>query len=331
MQSIAQEFRIDKAGHYPISPPTDNEAREDFNALKALDWSELLRTGEWHSRSEFDAPQASWYIANNKVGLLASDRHHWSARMACDSVNSPSPIRSWYQSEIRKTLENSVYFEDNPKTALALRKYIASQFRPSAARALYGVFKAKTIYDPCGGWGDRLVAAQAGDHDYFARDTNQLVLAGYASQQLMYKTKAKIGWEYKGSEVDAPAHDFFDLSFTSPPYWKAEKYQGDKSSYHLFKSFDSWIQGFMIPTVNNCWNAVKVGGHVCFNVSDVYANHTVNRICQPIIDELRRLGGQPYVAGYQMAKRPNSTAHKTGVFCEPIIICTKTKPRSSNE
>jgi hypothetical protein len=70
------------------------------------------------------------------------------ARMACDSLTSPSPIRNWYQEKHRLTLENSKFFADNPKTSMALRKYIASQFRPTAALAIYKIFNAKSVYDP---------------------------------------------------------------------------------------------------------------------------------------------------------------------------------------
>ena len=129
---------ITRENKFPIAPATDVQALADFTDLQNFDGSSILKSGDWFSRSEFDESyKKPIYIDSNRIGLIASDRHHWAARMACDSLASPSPIRSWYQLKHRKSLENSKFYENSPKTALALRKYIASQFRPTAAQAVY--------------------------------------------------------------------------------------------------------------------------------------------------------------------------------------------------
>ena len=116
---------------FPLAPPTDVEAYADYEKLQSLDTSKFVCNGDWFSRSEFpERYKIPKYITSDRTGMIASNRHHWYALMSCDSLNRPSPIRSWYQREIRKTLENSKYFKDNPRTAIALRKYIASQFKP---------------------------------------------------------------------------------------------------------------------------------------------------------------------------------------------------------
>jgi len=310
---------------FPIQPPTDQEAFADYSALQSaslnFDFGSVIKTGAWFSRSEFDDAHCQpLYIFADRTGLKASDRHHWAARMACDSINSPSPIRSWYQKKHRLTLENCKFFESNPKTALALRKYIASQFRPAAALAIYKLFNAQSVYDPCGGWGDRMIAAMAAGIDYHCRDTNPLVMAGYASMQYMYEYDGNISFEYEGSEVDAP-NGVYDLVFTSPPYWKAEKYQGDKSSHVLYKKFEDWLNLFLFKMLDNAYSVLKPNGIMAINISDTYANHTYNRIVQPILDKYS--SHKPYVIGYRMAKRVNSKSNNAGVFCEPIIVIQK--------
>lgn len=306
---------------FPLKPPSDQESFEDYNLLKSFDPCSLINNGKWFSRSDFDDSfKKNVYIGTNKLGLKASNRHHWYARMACDSINSPSPIRSWYQVKHRKTLENSKFFKDNPKTALALRKYIASQFRPTAAMAIYSLFNAKKVYDPCGGWGDRLIAAMAMNIDYTCREVNPLVIAGYAAMEQMYEHTGLLNFEYEGSEVNVPDGKF-DLIFTSPPYWKVEKYQGEKSSHALYKKFEDWLDNFLLKTLSNCWQALDVGGHMVINVSDVYANHTYNKIVGPVLEKFSV--HKPWVMGYQMAKRVNSKSLQEGVFCEPIIVVKK--------
>jgi hypothetical protein len=304
---------------FPIQPATDEQALSDYAELKSFNPSSILKSGDWFSRSEFDDSfKKPMYIDSSKIGLVASDRHHWAARMACDSINSPSPIRSWYQLKHRETLENSKFYESNPKTALALRKYIASQFRPTAALAVYKLFKATNVYDPCGGWGDRMVAAMASNIDYHCRDVNPLVIAGYASMQYMYG--GNVSFEYQGSEVSAP-DGTYDLVFTSPPYWKVEKYQGELSSFKKYPKFEDWLENFLFAMIDNSLSVLRPNGHMVINVSDVYANHTYNRIVQPVLEYLK--DKNPYVMGYRMAKRVNSKSIGSGIFCEPMIVVKK--------
>jgi hypothetical protein len=318
---IAPETTIvTRENKFPIPPATDAQALADFADLQKFDGFSILKSGDWFSRSEFDDSfKRHIYIDSNRIGLVASDKHHWAARMACDSLVSPSPIRSWYQSKHRKSLENSKFYEKNPKTALALRKYIASQFRPTAAKAVYKLFNATNIYDPCGGWGDRMVAAMSSNIPYHCRDVNPLVLAGYASMQYMYG--GNVSFEYEQSELSAP-DGTYDLVFTSPPYWKVEKYQGDLSSFKKYPKFEDWLENFLFAMLDNCLSVLRPNGHMVINISDVYASHTYNRIVQPVLEYLK--DKNPYVIGYRMAKRVNSKSLANGIFCEPMIVVKKT-------
>lgn len=316
---VFEASEITKENKFPIAPATDNEALADFVELQNFNPNSILRSGDWFSRSEFDeSHKKPIYIDTSRIGLVASDRHHWAARMACDSLASPSPIRSWYQTKHRATLENCKFYENNPKTALALRKYIASQFRPTAALAVYKLFNATSVYDPCGGWGDRMVAAMASNLFYHCRDVNPLVLAGYASMQYMYG--GNVSFEYQQSELNAP-DGTYDLVFTSPPYWKVEKYQGDLSSFKQYPKFEDWLENFLFAMLDNCLSVLRPNGHMVINVSDVYANHTYNRIVQPVLEYLK--DKKPYVMGYRMAKRVNSKSLSSGIFCEPMIVVKK--------
>ena len=310
---------------FPINKPNESDALLDFNDLKNTNFYYLFENKEWLSRSELDNNYVLNYIVGkSNIGNKSSDCFHWQARMSCDSLTSPSPIRSWYDRKIRKSVESSMYYKENPRAALALRKYIASQFRPSAAKAIYELFGAKKIYDFCGGWGDRLSGALASDCElYYCRDVNPLVFSGYALQQQTYKTKVKTYFEYRGSEIDCPIENYFDLAFTSPPYFKVEKYQGDLQSHRQFKKIDDWLNGFLYPAITNAWKSLNEKGILAVNISDCYANHTYNKICMPMIEyALNNLLGCNLVGiiGYAIASRK-----KNGPNAEPIIIFSKDK------
>ena len=312
---------------FPLSPPTEQEAQTDYLALRLLDTETVWREGEWTSRSDVPGPLMPLSLGMSRAGMKASNRHQFAARMACDSNASPSPVRSWFCQQFRASLEGSEYYAQDPAQALAMRKYIPSQYRPAAALAQMRAFGARRVYDPCGGWGDRLVAALAADLEvYYARDVNPNVFIGYSEQVRSYPSKTRVITEYKQAEVDAPAEGYFDLVLTSPPYWKVEKYAGELSSHRLYPSFHAWLNGFMFPLLGHAQTALAPGGHILLNVSDVYANHTTNTICRPLV-EVAVERGLTYLGamGYGLGKRTNhrNTKSQQAGFGEPILVFRK--------
>jgi len=312
---------------FPLKRPSMQEALADYADLAAKSCLPLIKRGAWESRSDLDHKWALPYlIKRSNVGNRSSDHFHWVTRMACDSAVSPSPIRSWYDRKIRQSVENSIYYADSPRTALAMRKYIPPQFRPSAAKALYELFNARRIYDPCGGWGDRMAGAMAyGADHYHSRDVNPMVFGGYELQRLHLPTTTKVTFEYRGAEVDPPTGPWFDMAFTSPPYYKIEKYQGDQQSFRRYKGCDAWLDGFLYPMVTNAWASLIEGGHLLVNISDCYVDHRQNVLCRPMVEhcltaleDCRLLG----VIGYEIGVRSGRRV-KSGVNAEPVFIFQK--------
>jgi DNA modification methylase len=82
---------------------------------------------------------------------------------------------------------------------------------------------------------------------------------------------------------------------------------------------------FLFPVIEKSWNLLKDGGHMAINISDVYCNHTVNRICDPMNDFISSLKGS--IKGdninYRMAKRMNSKSERSGIFVEPTWVWKK--------
>lgn len=313
--------------NFPIIPPTLDKCLQSFEELKNYDPSNLLLNGKWFSRSDLNFDKTDQYINTNNIGIESSNYFHFYARMVCDSINSPSPVRSWFNPKIKKSVESSVFYKKSPKTALALRKYIPSQFRPSAAKCVYEMFNAKKIYDPCGGWGDRLSAFLSYDkgEEYYLRDVNPSLFLGYERQVEQFNTdNKKITYELKKSETDSPDIEP-DLIFTSPPYYNIEKYDGMDQSHKNYKKFEDWLSKFLFKMIDNSWNVLQSKGHLVINISDVYSNHTYNKICNPLYEYCCQLKNSKYIGciGYEMRKRINSKSNKVGTFCEPILIFKK--------
>jgi len=310
---------------FPIVPPTIIEQDLDYKALQAFDATSIIKQGQWTSRYEYTHDFLDQYLDFSNVGLKASGFFHYDARMCCESLNSPSPIRSWYNPKFKVGLTNCDMAKGDMKVALALRKYIASQFRPTSALALYKMFNAKNIFDPCMGWGDRLVAFLTSDAEsYTGLDVNPHLFLGYERQINLANTNKDIDLVFERAEVYNDPTKKFDFIFTSPPYYDIERYEGMWQSHSKYKKFNDWMEKFLFKMVENSWDMLEVGGHMAINISDVYSHHTVNKICDTMVDHILTLDDAKYIGaiGYRMRKRPNSKA-VGNIFSEPIWIFKK--------
>ena len=71
-----------------------------------------------------------------------------------------------------------------------------------------------------------------------------------------------------GSE-DFKDKNKFDLCFTSPPYFNKEKYSNeDTQSFIKFPTKEQWYDGFLKPTIKNCFNSMKDNGVFIFNIKN---------------------------------------------------------------
>ena len=118
--------------------------------------------------------------------------------------------------------------------------------------------------------------------------------------------------------IDSPAEDvdysrfenFFDMVFTSPPYFNTEKYTyDDTQSWVRYKTIDEWNKNFLHKTLDKIIPAVKQGGIIAINISDVYSSPDKGYvdIVNPMNDFLKEKGLEYQgCIGMEMAKRMNS-------------------------
>ena len=323
----------------PMRTLTISDAVEDFKKLENLDASSLLLEEEWFTRYDYDD---KYFLTNNlikccNVGNKTSDFYQQENRWKCNSITAPSAYRSWSEEKFRLTLLNALWslkFEEitskTLRTAISMRKYIASQFRPSAAKAVYDLFEAKNILDFSAGWGDRLCGFLASDAvSYTGVDPNKDAVAKYCDMLDYFYTDRDVTIFNECAEDVDYGDKMFDLVFTSPPYFDLERYTTESNqSWKRYKKLDAWLKGFLFKSIEKAWNHLEKDGHLIINISDVYCHHTINKICDPMNDFIDTLANSEYIGccGYQMMKRPNSKSlkGKSGKFAEPVWIWKKT-------
>jgi tRNA1(Val) A37 N6-methylase TrmN6 len=330
-------WEITRSKPLPLNEISEEGAELDFSKLSSMDCRPLIKRSQIFSRYEYRYDIGDTYIDSCNIGSKSSNYFHQQLRYRCDSINSPSPERTWTNKKFFFSMLGALWTlkckdvtSDTLRTCISMRKYVASQFRPSAAKAIYQHFGAERVLDFSSGWGDRLSAAMATDSitKYVGIDPNTELFSGYKKQI------SKFGNGKDIEMVNLPAEDYFkdsrkdifDLVLTSPPYFVIERYSKDATqSWVRYKKIDMWLRYFLFPVVSACCERLRSGGHLAINISDVYCNHTVNNICDPMNDLLSGIGGMEKIENinYRMAKRIRSKSDKGGIFVEPFWIWRK--------
>ena len=282
------------------------------------------------------------------VGLSASDHFMHDSRMECGGYDRPSPREMWSSladgggpawkrvigcaSRFAKTdrLDEGLL---RAVTRLSGACYNAAQFKPAVAAAVIRHFGAKSVLDPCAGWGDRLVAACSCGVRYVGVDPNGGNFAGYNGIIDRFGNAALQGVTESCFEDFDAGQSEFDLAFTSPPYFDTERYASgthyeSAQSWARYATVDSWVSGFLRSLVRGCSRALRPGGILAVNIKDsvrktVDGKQTLglcDRLEQECVDAgLEKVG----IIAMQMKSAPgNVPSHRPPAgkaMIEPII------------
>ena len=217
--------------------------------------------------------------------------HAWGIK--CGKMKTPMEV--WNDEEhlskgLNKILSGT-FFKQQPAHKITesdmrsmLRRYsgtqMVSNFRPTAAAAMYDVFvdkdsplegtEAGTVWDPSMGYGGRLLGAIAAGVNYIGTDPCIPTFEG------LEKIRDEYGHNHKsytllrqGSETFAPPDNSIDFVFTSPPYfgWEAYGDEPEQSSIK-FSTSDMWKEKFLKQTITNAYIGLKPGKYLALNVAN---------------------------------------------------------------
>ena len=322
----------------PLRKISLEEAVQDFQNLQNLNCRRLWKSGEVFTKHTYKYPIENKYLELNTVGNKSSDYFHQIRRNLCSSVNAPSPYKTWTNEKLRRswlkslwTLKYKTINSAVLRQALALRNYTAQQFRPSAAKAVYELLESRDVLDFSSGWGDRLAGFCAASQtvSYFGCDPNRNLFEGYAQQAKVY------GGDKKIKMVNAAAEDLdfgkeqFDTIFTSPPFFRTERYTADENqSWMRYKTLEDWVKLFLFRAIEKSWHALKPNGFLAVNLADVYSEGKTNKICDKTNDFIAGLPDASYVCGLGLRthSRPNRIKKNGKINCEIIwIFCKQRK------
>ena len=220
----------------------------------------------------------------------------------------------------RSGLSDEILAEKEPNEAIwfLAKKYnykIATTFMPMYAKAIYEYFGAKTVLDPCAGWGDRMVGALSSTcvRRYVGFDPNANLIPGYKRIQsdfgndvILEDAKEKHitfsgSYEMYSMPFELGAKKLenqqFDFAFTSPPFFDYEIYSAENPTYR------DWIREFYEPLFILTEKHLCRNGFFAIHIGDTSAGKIEDFLFQRVGQITRfRLKGKIGLVGGQSGK-----------------------------
>ena len=303
------EYIAKERPKFPLKSIPFEDMRETFLELKRFDTSKILTPEKQNLNPVFEKyDDYRWSYAEYGLGIIdggsqfntASNYFHQDLRLDCGTWQLKSPRQTWEKGDAKdiwrtlgglwrginstKDLSANSYME-----VIRLGTYIATQFKPVVAKAIYDMTEAKTVLDTSCGWGDRLCGFFASNaKTYFGCDPNPNTYDRYMNQCQTYEeiltgegTILQWGVTKKGKSYfvssgeknvvifrcgaeDIPYDELpdIDCAFTSPPYFSTEKYNAggkaeEDQSWAKFDEYEKWRDDFYLPVARETMKKSK--------------------------------------------------------------------------
>jgi len=309
---IEEAFEILRLSPFPASPPWGPErARVELEKLRLLEAREDGDGVIW--------PQ-SWR-GSQCCGSFFPHRYRSSWR------GTRSAYESWHRDDELKSAVRFQLEHGDPVRphrvlrAVTMRCRTPAVFRPVVAKHIYSTLcpLGGRVWDPCAGWGGRLMGAAAAGVEYVGTDVEPETVEGNLG---LAKT---LGYDqaevvlHEAQTFDAPP---VDLVFTSPPYFDVEHYGTSVGqSFRAFDSFDAWLDGFLAPLVERARDALGSAGVLALNVAQIQTRNGVLDLPKETLRIAETRGFEHEATLWLPLARLNRSPEKAR---EPILVFRKT-------
>lgn len=350
-----EQFRLDLAEYiaeyrpeFPLREISYDAMRQSFKSLQKQDvWQYVKPVDQLNRNVKEKYDDYKYNFKEYGLGIIdapsiyndVSNYFHQHLRLNCSSYGFKSPLDVWYNGSARdiwkclgpmwrgingmkpvlvegkEELRGGKLDEKSYVSAFRLQTYIATQFKPNVAKAIYHMTNAKKVLDTSCGWGDRLAGFFASNaEEYIGCDPNPNTYEQYMKQIEVYNSflpNPKKVTIYNTGAEDLPWSEIKDIdcAFTSPPYFSTERYNegGEKQenqSWFKFNEYDRWRDDFYLPVSKNSFNSLSDQGHLFINIMDPTIKGTRYYSSDELVDSLKEhFVGQ---IGMRISQRPKS-------------------------
>ena len=328
---------------FPLKYISQPEMRRTFHLLQSFDTSNICIPQEQVEKEVFEKYDDYKYpYSKYGLGLIngpsnfndASNYFHQDLRLECGSYGFRAPKEVWENGTAydiwkcfgpiwrgingvqkamidgKEELIGGQLDEKSYISAFRLGTYIATQFKPVVAKAIYDMTNAKTVLDTSCGWGDRLAGFFASNaEEYYGCDPNPNTYRRYQEQISQYnkflpKPKKVHIWNCGAEDLPYDKLPEIDCAFTSPPYFATEEYNKggeleENQSWFKFNEYDKWRDDFYLPVAEK---TMEVSKFMFVNIMDPKIHGIRYRSGDELVDKFKdKFLGQ---IGMRIMQRP---------------------------
>lgn len=270
IKSLIARLRTEHSSAIPDDETANLKIEEHFEIIFTLPDEEVSKITRAVQEDEILKTKLKLKKGNEVINLPSFwDVWFSNPRLSQAILNSPDPNEAKWSS------------------AKHFNYKMATTFMPQYAKSIYCYFQAKVVVDPCSGWGDRMLGADASSTyvtRYTGFDPNKNLRPGYAKimelcgNSVTYLDETTIQFKngfvmkslpFEVGSVDIPSKSV-DLVFTSPPFFDYEMYNNDNPEYK------DWLKEFYTPLFLECNRIIKPQGFVCIHIADTSAGSIEN-------------------------------------------------------
>ena len=250
---------------------------------------DMIRLSELDPYSVYDKENGDY--GPNPVGVTFLNQFFHKEMCDVRKPNSPMTVYEAFHDDkflhkvVRKSLSYTSDINGVFRWFYLCNAGYCSNFRPATVKALLEIWGHKEncrYLDTSAGYGARCLGAHLASNcvEYVGIDPNT---ADSAKEEIEYldtyyptgtkKQVLKMGSEDFTPEAFPQYQNYFDISFTSPPYFNTEQYSSDETqSYKKFPTYAGWCEGFLQATIDNTCSALKADGIFAMNIFEKVPN-----------------------------------------------------------
>lgn len=312
-ETVSRAFRYYRREGFPYPEiPSDSELGEALSAIR-------------NYTSQEDFPLTSAGLS----ALSAYFPHRFESRNENSDFSAVGAF--WDDERFRRALaylsnsSSPSFTKGSVRGALTSLNRTPGQFPPGVAKELTRRFcpPGGIVFDPCAGWGGRMVGALVAGARYYgldagARTANALGLLGTRVRDFLGLPPETVSIFWGSIEEFNPPQEAFDFAMTSPPYWTREQYDVAEN-----RTYEDWKETFLAALFAKVYRAIKPGSYFALNVSDYQKGGST----VPLVQDAKSLAlrsGFSFATEFLMEKHPSSSSRSY----EPVLLfrsCAVTK------
>ena len=202
------------------------------------------------------------YNGNNILKLWTEEK----LKKAFKSLDKPNRTVNSQLSEIKRAIKF------NPVTI----------YSPIMTKSIVKELDCKTVFDPCIGWGGRMIGTTClgDDYHYTGCEPFSKTFLGLEkmANDLTITNQVKLYHSPVEDILSQLEDQRFDMCLTSPPYYDLEVYSHeDSQSIKQYPSYDEWLNEFIKPIIDfvcshvtkySCWSVKNIKTDKKYNLLD---------------------------------------------------------------